>query len=524
MTKEETNKLADTLRLKSKTTRTENGALAYSTEAIGNRWVEVFYGVTSFRYRNVKREESLKTRFKRLNCKEDPLVKTFVDALEESKSFDDKRYGIRLSLLIRDVINGCGERDLGRVLMTELADRELVTAERLIDVLGNKGYGRFDDLVEIAVATKNTELARAIRAGLISQLRADAVALKSGGKISLLAKWMPSISASSSKTRQDALIFIREMGISKKDYRLLLSGLRAALDIVERKICTKNFAEIDYAKLPSLAALRYANKFYLYDAERYRAYIDAVKNGKAKLNTKALSAPEVLAMARIEDFPETCEVFWKALPKAEVAGNILPVCDVSGSMFCSIGFFCAVDVSLGLSIYLSEANTGPFRGLVMSFSENPVITDVSTAPNLREKVERITSLGGYNTNIEKVLEVLFNFCKTKSVEASELPTLVIFSDMEFDAANVGNPFETVFETYQRKFQEIGLSFPRVVFWNIAGRTGSLPLIENKTGLVLCSGFSEKLLEDMLSGTYPTPWETLKEILDSPRYAGVLDGE
>ncbi len=120
--------------------------------------------------------------------------------------------------------------------------------------------------------------------------------------------------------------------------------------------------------------------------------------------------------------------------------------------------------------------------------------------------------------------MLFNFCKAKSIAASELPTLVIFSDMESDAANIGNPFETVFETYQRKFQGIGLPFPRVVFWNIAGRTVSVPLIENKAGLVLCSGFSEKVLKALLSGTYPTPWEVLKEILDSPRYVGVLDGE
>ncbi len=523
MTKE-TNKLATTLRLKSKTVRTENGALAYSTEAIGNRWVEIFYGVTSFRNRNVIREESLKTRFKRFASKEDPLVKAFVDALEASKNFDDKRYGIRLALLVRDVINGAGERDLGRVLMTELADRNLVTAERLVDVLGNKGYGRFDDLVEIAAATKNASLAKAIRTGLILQLMADEAALKSGGKISLLAKWMPSISASSSKTRQDALSFIREMGVSKKDYRKLLSRLRAALDVVEKKICTKNYSEIDYAKLPSLASLRYANQFYTYDSERYRAYLDAVKKGEAKLNTKALSAPEVIAKARKENFPEACEVFWNALPKAEIAGNILPICDVSGSMYRSIGALLAIDVSVGLSIYLSEANSGAFKGLVMSFSEDPVITDISSLATLKEKAWKITSVGGFNTNIEKVLEVLFNFCKAKKIEASELPTLVIFSDMEFDSANIGNPYDTVFETYQGKFQELGLPFPRVIFWNIAGRTGGVPLIENKAGLVLCSGFSEKILKALLAGTYPTPWEILKDILDSPRYAGLLDGE
>ena len=524
MTKEETNKLAATLRLKSKTTRTENGALAYATEAIGNRWVEIFYGASSFRYRNTLREESLKARFKRFASKEDPLVKTFVDALEASKNSDDKRYGIRLSLLIRDVINGAGERELGRILMTELADRNLLSAEKLVDVLGNKGYGRFDDLVEIAAVTKNAPLAKAIRAALILQLKVDAASLKSGGKISLLAKWMPSISASSSKTRQDALTFIREMGISKKDYRKLLSGLRAALDIVERKICTKNYAQIDYATLPSLAGLRYTNLFFAYDTERYNAYLEAVKKGEAKLNTKALSAPEVIAKARNENFSEACEVIWKALPKAEIAGNILPVCDVSGSMFRSIGALWAIDVSVGLSIYLSEANTGDFRGLVMSFSEDPVITDISSLATLKEKAEKITSVGGYNTNIEKVLEVLFNFCKTKNIEERELPTLVLFSDMEFDVANVGNPYDTVFETYQRKFQEIGLPFPRVVFWNIAGRTGGVPLIENKAGLILCSGYSEKILKALLAGTYPTPWEILKDILDSPRYASLLDGE
>ena len=54
----------------------------------------------------------------------------------------------------------------------------------------------------------------------------------------------------------------------------------------------------------------------------------------------------------------------------------------------------------------------------------------------------------------------------------------------------------------------------MVFWNVASRTGGVPLQENGNGLVLASGFSQNIL-DMLSGVDPE--DTIRRKLAAPRY-------
>ena len=57
---------------------------------------------------------------------------------------------------------------------------------------------------------------------------------------SLLAKWMPSENASSSVTKAKARWFMSELGYSAKEYRKLLSGIRAKLNILETLMFRSN--------------------------------------------------------------------------------------------------------------------------------------------------------------------------------------------------------------------------------------------------------------------------------------------
>lgn len=100
--------------------------------------------------------------------------------------------------------------------------------------------------------------------------------------------------------------------------------------------------------------------------------------------------------------------------------------------------------------------------------------------------------------------------------------ILILSDMEFDScasANRGRPNEKLFAVIAQKYAEYGYSLPRLVFWNICSRTGTIPVKENKLGVALVSGFSPAIVKMVLSNQ-TDPFQCLLEQLNDERYAPV----
>lgn len=94
--------------------------------------------------------------------------------------------------------------------------------------------------------------------------------------------------------------------------------------------------------------------------------------------------------------------------------------------------------------------------------------------------------------------------------------------MEFDScasANRGRPNEKLFAVIAQKYAEYGYSLPRLVFWNICSRTGTIPVKENKLGVALVSGFSPAIVKMVLSNQ-TDPFQCLLEQLNDERYAPV----
>lgn len=61
--------------------------------------------------------------------------------------------------------------------------------------------------------------------------------------------------------------------------------------------------------------------------------------------------------------------------------------------------------------------------------------------------------------------------------------------------------------------------PRLVFWNVNSRTGTIPVRENDLGVALVSGFSPNICKMVMSGK-ADPYECLLETLHSERYEPV----
>jgi hypothetical protein len=122
------------------------------------------------------------------------------------------------------------------------------------------------------------------------------------------------------------------------------------------------------------------------------------------------------------------------------------------------------------------------------------------------------------------------------VQAEDVPDLIVFSDMQFDAAN-GPGWETHHERLTRVWASKGYELPTITYWNLRGDTAGGFMADSKTpGVRLLSGFSPALLKLVLTGeeadedevetvdgatkARPTPYQTMRKALDAPRYDAV----
>jgi hypothetical protein len=83
----------------------------------------------------------------------------------------------------------------------------------------------------------------------------------------------------------------------------------------------------------------------------------------------------------------------------------------------------------------------------------------------------------------------------------------------------GTVYSNIANTVAQKYADHGYKLPRLVFWNVNSRTGTIPVKENDMGVALVSGFSVNIVKMVMSGK-TDPYECLLETLNSDRYAPI----
>lgn len=486
---------------------TENGAIGYRTT--GKHLLDLNFSVTSLR-----------------NKSEAEIVNKFANAF-----YEDKILALRWLFFCRDR-EALGERRTFRVCMKYLAENHLEIPKALIGLIPE--YGRYDDILCLLDTGLKKETITVIK----EQLDKDIKNMNEGKPISLLAKWLKSSNSSSEESRRLAKITYKELGLTEKQYRKTLSKLRKYLDIVEIKMSAKQWNAIDYSRVPSRANLIYNEAFLRNDEERRREYLAALERGDkdVKINAGVLFPHDIIhkymdgsdwdwCQVLKNEKDVTLEELWKALPDfVNGAGNTICVADGSGSMTSCIGNtkVTALDVANALAIYFAERSSGQFKDKYITFSEHPKLVDFSKATSLKEKIEialRHDEIA--NTNIEAVFNLILKTAIKNNMKQDELPqNILILSDMEFDSCvtinNRNRITQTLFDNIAQKYAEHGYQLPRLVFWNICSRTGTIPVKENNLGVALVSGFSPAIVKMVLSNS-TDPFECLLEQLNSERY-------
>ena len=170
-------------------TYTENGAVTYATTM--SDCLDLFATIGALR-----------------NASEEDITGRFIKAYAE-----DPDIATKILFYARDIRGGLGERRAFKTILGYLAENEPETVKKNIENVAE--YGRYDDLL-VLMGTPCEEM---LIDYLKAQLDKDIEAVREGGEVSLLAKWLPSVNASNKETVLTAKRIARKMGYKDAAYR-----------------------------------------------------------------------------------------------------------------------------------------------------------------------------------------------------------------------------------------------------------------------------------------------------------------
>jgi hypothetical protein len=452
------------IRSETNATATENGMAALKSSTNAN--VDLFFSIAASRGKDITGQ--------------------FDRALAE-----DRDMALRCLLWARDARGGAGERETFRSLLKHIEANYPHLLDAVLPLVPE--LGRWDDLLVLRSEKAGSMIAAALKAG-----------------DNLCAKWMPRKGAEAAALRDF-------LGMTPKQYRKTLVGLS---NTVEQRMCAKQWHEIDFGKLPSLAAARYQKAFLRNAAERYNAYKAALVKGEAKVNA-SVAYPYDVTRALVNGDQTVATAQWEALPNyMSDEAKILPLVDTSGSMSGAVasGSLSAMDVAVSLGLYIATKQKGAFAGAYLTFESKPSL-EVLKPGTLKQKYAQMygSSWGG-STNIEAAYAKILEVARACGVPQEEMPDyLLIFSDMQFNQA-VTDSRDTAYTLARNKFEAAGYKLPKLIFWNLADRGGNTPVKHDQNGTALVSGFSPSLMTSILGAKTVTPEGIMRETLMKPRYA------
>lgn len=477
-------------------TFTENGAVAHKSTL--NSVYDLFALGAAYRSRS-----------------DEDCIVLFMKAYDENPEL-----ALKCLFWIRDCRGGAGERRFFRVVYHYLCEIEDKNA--WFNLKNISEYGRWDDLIYIALGTKFQDAAFEI---LKKQLGLD-IQCKTP---SLCAKWMPSENASSYQTKAVANTFRKYLGMTHKQYRKMLSILRERINIVERLMSENRWDEIEFDKIPSKAGLIYKNAFARRDIIKQK-YETFAKSKDTKVNAATLYPYEVVAKA-IDNFESwnpctwigtdvdraMINKYWENLPDYLNGKPMKMMCvvDTSASM-CSNSAAAPINIAISLGMYCAERLGGPFKNHYISFSSRPQLIE-TIGTDFCDKVCRIyeTNLCS-NTNLAATFDLLLETAKKSDPE--DIPeTIVVISDMEIDYMSTGQwskkTTQTEMEKIKAKWRTAGIKCPKLVYWNVNARHDTI--LDAGPDVSFMSGASPTIFKQVLTGK--TGWDLCLEAIDSPRY-------
>jgi hypothetical protein len=484
----------------------------------------------------------------------------------------------------RNVRGGKGERDVFYRLFLTLIGAYPELGAPLLALVPE--YGSWRDVFAMRGEVGSTYLGDAWLDLVVAQLRADEVAAAGGKSISLLAKWIPREHRAGDSEGAVALarvLFpeVPQHASRMRRYRQLVAGLNRHLATVETAMCAGRWADIKPAAVPGRAGKVYARAFlnlpqnkthpYVEGAlrhpdnpdrmtcrEHFLAHFAAAAAGRAKVNGANTVFPHEIVKRAMnvghtycrewevanltEEECNQLNAVWNAIVEKAAAGGGLGrsimMSDFSGSMRdTDTARDTPFWVSMALGILGSQVCAPAFRGRLMTFDSTPTWHTFPVDGDLFACLKTITSSVGIgtSTNFEAALQLVLDTLKEQRVRPGEEPeNLIVLTDMGWDEATNGAPWETHVDAIRAAFQREGEAMwgegqgwmvPRIVIWNLAASFArDFHATAHVPGVTMLSGWSPSQFA-VLQKEGPrqmTMYETLRIELDDPQYARVRE--
>lgn len=384
-------------------------------------------------------------------------------------------------LYFLDIRDGKGERRIFKIIFKDLCNFASDDARIILKYISK--LGRYDYILEGLFTDIEADVIKLIKFTLNEDIDLE--------HPSLLAKWLPSHSTHS-KSNKYAKRIVKLLGITEKEYRIMLSSIRTKINIVEKNLTNKEYDSIIFDEVPSKAMLKYNNVFNNKIKSRFNEYKKSLKKGESKINTGGLFCYEIIKKIMDKSCQrEVLNAMWENQKCISIGDkNVLVVADTSGSMWCNGGIPYAS--SIGLAIYTAQRNKGVFKDTFITFSKKPKLHKVK-GNDIIDKYKNIKTIVA-NTDIDKVFELILNTMISSNSSKEDIPShIIIISDMEFDAG-VYSSDGTNFDGWKKSFNVHGYELPKIIFWNVAGHTRGFPVTKNDNDVIMISGFSTNLLE------------------------------
>lgn len=429
---------------------------------------------------------------------------------------------------------GLGERRTFRILIKHLANTHPSIMRKNIENIPY--YNRWDSLYELVATPCEHDMWTIVR----MQWLEDFGNMKHNKPISLMAKWLASVNASSKKTCMLGRKTARELHLSESLYRRALSQLRAYLKVVEKSMSAQEWATIEYSTVPSYAMKNYSQAFARHDRDRFSSYKESLeqKIADGTISQKDIKSatlfPYDLVRKYIDNDSEfwfrgsyigrydtITEAQWKALPDyLDEEANVVVMADVSGSMYSPN--YQPISASLGLALYFAQHNKGIYHNKYMTFTDRPSFLTINENASLRDQLAQAWSAGvGYSTNLERAFTYILDTAIENNVKPEEMPkALVVVSDMEIDPFFRGKGLDFL-EEMARRFRNAGYSIPRILLWNVSAKSNTFHAKSTNPNVVFASGYSASAFTSIIKGINKDAYAVMYDTLMDAQYDRVV---
>lgn len=498
---------AEAMENKSNWKLTENGAPARTTT--GDNLIDLFAVIGAMRERD-----------------ESDIISMWESAYRENPEL-----AVRIIFYAGDIRGiGLGERRTFRILIKHLANTHpFVMRKNIVNI---PYYNRWDSLYELVATPCEPDMWTIVR----MQWLEDFGNMKHNKPISLMAKWLASVNASSKKTCMLGRKTARELHLSESLYRRALSQLRAYLKVVEKSMSAQEWATIEYSAVPSYAMKNYSKAFARHDGDRFSNYKESLeqKIADGTISQKDIKSatlfPYDLVRKYIDNDSEfwfrgsyigrydtITEAQWKALPDyLDEEANVVVMADVSGSMYSPN--YQPISASLGLALYFAQHNKGIYHNKYMTFTDRPSFLTINENASLRDQLAQAWSAGvGYSTNLERAFMYILDTAIENNVKPEDMPkALVVVSDMEIDPFFRGYQLDFL-EEMTHRFRNAGYAMPKIVLYNVEARANTFHAKSSNPNVVFASGYGASTFATVIKGITMSAYEAMETTLRNEWY-------